>query len=242
MEHMESENVRVRGEFIKKLSAKNEKYLEMTETSFGLKKEDKAKFIKEYVKTSSWTLLGGMEKSWQKHKMQTVADFYNTRHLRALPEDVENQIGRKVIDAIFQDDKYYLTDAYKDILTKEHPEYMSERYATFLAYKNKKMPEDIIKEATEARKQIETAINMDIVTSFYSTWVSRRTTELYNNLLNCIELGPREMKKEDFGQMDKINAGNANKKVDICVDEMLNLRKITFEDFKREFKREEQNW
>ena len=57
---------------------------------------------------------------------------------------------------------------------------------------------DIIAEATETRKQIETTINMDIVTSFYQTWLSRRTTELYNNLLNCIELGPREMKKEQF--------------------------------------------
>ena len=42
--------------------------------------------------------------------------------------------------------------------------------------------------------------------------------------------------------MDKINATNANLKVDTCVDEMLSLRKITFEDFEREFKREETNW
>ena len=84
--------------------------------------------------------------------MKTVADFYNKRHERNLEDEIENQIGRKVIDTIFQDANYYLTDSYKDILTKEHPQYISERYANFLAYKNDKMPRDIMAEATASRK------------------------------------------------------------------------------------------
>jgi len=53
--------------------------------------------------------------------MEAVAEFYNKRHERGLVEAVENEVGRKVIDIIFQDTAYFLTDHYKDLLTKEQP-------------------------------------------------------------------------------------------------------------------------
>ena len=83
---------------------------------------------------------------------------------------------------------------------------------------------------------------MDVVTSFFGKWMGRRTNELYTNLLNCIELGPQEMRKEEFSYMDKINEANAFKKLEVCEQEFVKMRQITFEDFERDFKRELQNW
>ncbi len=53
------------------------------------------------MKTSLWAYLGSMTKMFQEHKMRTVADFYNKRNDRALPEEIENELGKKVIDLTF---------------------------------------------------------------------------------------------------------------------------------------------
>ena len=66
-----------------------------------------------------------MTKAFQHHKMKTVADFYNKRHERNLPEPVENNLGKKVIDLTFQDDNYFLNEHFKNIIVNDHTEFMS---------------------------------------------------------------------------------------------------------------------
>jgi len=61
---MDTENQELRSEFIKKLNEKGEKFNELTEKATGLKQEEKGKLFETYITTSTWTLLGSMEKNW----------------------------------------------------------------------------------------------------------------------------------------------------------------------------------
>ena len=84
---------------------------------------------------------------------------------------MENEIGRRVIDLTFQDDKFFYSDFYKNMITNEYPTYMAERYSNYTANKNKNMPDDYIANSQLARSLIETTTNMDIVSNVYAEWI-----------------------------------------------------------------------
>ena len=53
--------------------------------------------------------------------MQTVADFYNKRKERALPEELENDLGRMIIDLMYLDDKFFINDNNKNMIVNDYP-------------------------------------------------------------------------------------------------------------------------
>jgi len=87
----------------------------------GLEKSNKQFLIKQYIKTSLWNYLGMMTKKFQDEKMKTVADFYNKRNERALPEMIENDLGRMVIDLMYLDDKFFINDNYQNLIANDYP-------------------------------------------------------------------------------------------------------------------------